>query len=68
MDYLNYLLDLGESRILFWYPAIDGHFPIYASLTEDECTVEVNAEFYGDPPEGFLDRVEMFTGFDPGNM
>jgi len=68
MDYLNYLRDLGSSRIMFAYRSIDTHFPIYESLNEDECTVEVLADFYGDPPEGFLDRVEVLPGFDPNNM
>lgn len=69
IDFLNYLKELGPSQIVFHYLVAGGsHLPLFLSETDDECILEVNAAFVNDPPDGFLDHVELFTGFDPENM
>lgn len=68
ISYINYLRELGTDHLIFAYLAIDSYFPRYTTITEEECTLEVFAQFVGDPPEGFLDHVEVFPGFDPANM
>lgn len=69
MDYLNHLEGLGTSEILFYYLTDGGsRMPLFLSETDTECILEVNAAFNGEPPDGFLDHVELFTGFDPDAM
>jgi hypothetical protein len=66
IDYLNYLKGLGSSKILFYYLTSDvPHIPLFVNETDTECAIEVNAAFNGDPPDGFMDHVEIFAGFDP---
>lgn len=69
VNYFSYLEELGASRILFFYEINTGtRAPLFLTETETECTVKVSAAFIGDPPDGFLDHVQLFTGFDPSTM
>lgn len=70
IDYFARLKELGREKILFYYMTNGGPKapPRFLSETDDGCLLEVNAAFNGDPPEGFMDHVELFDGFDPEYM
>lgn len=69
MDYLTHLKELGSDKILFYYLTNgSSDIPLFAVETDEECAVEINAAFMDGPPNDFLDRVELFTGFDPNNI